>query len=220
MTCIGAALFLSMMVIAQGYHSPSLLLARRAGREDLSLRSSTSSRDKMIIRAMDKMEFKRTIDTESLVPLKEEPLLPFLETVVQAADGRKAADIHAIRVSAQSEIATFMVILEGNSRPQLQAIANSIEDDVLLRFAEAPSKEGTATSGWIVLDYGSIIIHVMTPQMRNFYKIEKRWKDAEVLDMGYLVNQVRQITEEEGFSSSELGEAPMITEDLEDPFWN
>jgi hypothetical protein len=50
----------------------------------------------------------------------------------------------------------------------------------LVEFAEQPSKQGSAVSGWILLDYGSIIVHVMTPQMRNFYKLEKRWKEAEV----------------------------------------
>ena len=43
-----------------------------------------------------------------------------------------------------------------------------------------PKKQGDASGGWIILDYGSIIVHIMTPQMRNFYKLEKRWKDAEV----------------------------------------
>ena len=87
-----------------------------------------------------------------------------------------------MRISRQSEIATFMLIIEANSRPQIQAIANSIEDDLLLAHATAVTKEGTAASGWIVMDYGSIIVHVMTPQMRAFYKIERRWRDAEVGD--------------------------------------
>ena len=64
-------------------------------------------------------------------------------------------------------------------------IANSIEDTLLTEHSLAVHKEGTAASGWIVLDYGSLIIHIMTPQMRNFYKIERRWKDAEELNLSY-----------------------------------
>ena len=138
------------------------------------------------------------------------------------------ASISAFRVFQLTEVTTFMVIVEGNSKPQNQAIALAIEvrisayywyfnalfltlylkDDVKIDFnGQLPiSKEGSASSGWILLDYGnpslrcrfwyfqnnknalikfrqtgSVIVHVMTPQMRNFYKIERRWKDAEVL---------------------------------------
>ena len=48
--------------------------------------------------------------------------------------------------------------------------------------SEYPSKQGSASSGWLILDYGSIIVHIMTPQLRNFYKLEKRWKDAEIYE--------------------------------------
>ena len=47
---------------------------------------------------------------------------------------------------------------------------------------EFPSKQGSASSGWLILDYGYLIVHIMTPQLRNFYKLEKRWKDAEIYD--------------------------------------
>ncbi len=50
-----------------------------------------------------------------------------------------------------------------------------------------PSKQGDASGGWILLDYGSIIVHIMTPQMRNFYKLEKRWKDAEEVNVAEMI---------------------------------
>lgn len=147
-----------------------------------SVLCATSSRDRMLQRALQQIEYKRSNEDAQILPaLADEPMLAVLETATRAADGRKAGYIHGMRVSGQSEVCTFMLIVEGNSRPQIQAIANAVEDDIILNFEMAPSKEGTATSGWIVLDFGSLIVHVMTPQMRNFYKIEKRWKDAEVI---------------------------------------
>ena len=78
---------------------------------------------------------------ESLPPLEEEPLLPMVEVAAKASDDRKAGNIFAFRLSHLSEIATFMLLVEGNSRPQIQAIANSIEDEVLLEFKESPIKQ-------------------------------------------------------------------------------
>ena len=102
-----------------------------------------------------------------------------VEDIIRAADKRKATNIKAIRISHLTEVTTFMVICQGNSRPQNQAIANAIEDDILLNFQAQPTKEGDAASGWVLLDYSSVIVHIMTPQMRNFYKLEKRWKESE-----------------------------------------
>jgi ribosome-associated protein len=184
-----------------------LLLARTA-------LYGTSSRDRMIARALEKIEHKRELVDQ--IALSEEPLLPMLTGAIRAADSRKAGGIVALRVSHLSEIATFMLIVEGNSRPQIQAIANTIEDDLLLHFTEQPSKEGTATSGWIVLDYGSIIVHIMTPPMRNFYKIERRWRDAEVVDHSSMLlgPQASASAMDEGsFSDDPVGSG-------EDPFWS
>ena len=136
------------------------LFPRTASCSCTRLESTVSSRDKMLGRAFQNMEFKRVErevngeEGEEYPSIAEEPLLPQVRTIVRAADGRKAGYIHAMRISLQTEVATFMLIIEASSRPQMQAIANAIEDDVLLSLAESPSKEGTAASGWIVLDYG------------------------------------------------------------------
>ena len=134
-----------------------------------------NNRDKMIAGILEDTEFLRASNPPP-IPLSEDPLLPMVEDIIRAADKRKATNIKAIRISHLTEVTTFMVICQGNSRPQNQAIANAIEDDILLNFQAQPTKEGDAASGWVLLDYSSVIVHIMTPQMRNFYKLEKRWK--------------------------------------------
>lgn len=114
------------------------------------------------------------------IALSEDPILPMVEAAVRAADKRKAPYINSFRVTHLTEVTQFMLVIEGNSKPQNMAISLSIEDDLLQEFSATPDKQGEAASGWIILDYGSLIVHVMTPQMRNFYKLEKRWKNAEV----------------------------------------
>ena len=84
---------------------------------------------------------------------------------------------------------------------------------MLAEHRQIPSKQGSAISGWIVLDYGniktifiatvlnyfillsvlgSLIVHVMTPQLRNFYKLERRWKDAEIYDFNSFLEEISQ----------------------------
>jgi len=158
------------------------------------------------------------------VPMLADPLLPLIEAIALAADKRKAASIQAFRISHLTEITTFMVVVEGNSRPQNQAIALAVEEDVLLSFTMQPSKQGDAASGWILLDYGSVIVHIMTPQMRNFYKLERRWKDAELVDLSGIMtpSQAKKASsqDDDSFGAPEDEEqAEEKEKDEDDPFW-
>lgn len=157
--------------------------------------------------------------------INDDPLIPFVETIVLAADNRKATSISALRVSHLTEITSFMVIIEGKSTPQNQAISLSIEEDIEVQFGRLPSRQGDAPSGWVILDYGSVLVHVMTPQMRAFYKLEKRWKGAEPLDVEELVARSAARTMSSRGSGGEVGSIPSSDKSLdaveeEDPFWS
>ena len=177
-----------------------------------------NKRDKMIAALLEDTEFNR-LKESSARPLNEDPLVPMVENIIRAADKRKAKNMKAIRIEHLTEITTFMVIVEGNSRPQNQAIANAIEEEVLLNHQEQPSKEGDAASGWVLLDYASVIVHIMTPQMRNFYKLERRWKDAEEMDIAHLL--LPDVGTGSNYDSSEDNEYfdNIMEEEEEDPFW-
>ena len=95
---------------------------------------------------------------------------------------------------------------------------------------EVPSKQGSASSGWLVLDYGSLIVHIMTPQLRNFYKLEKRWKDAELYDFGPFLTELYGVDRngysdnkymgEWGYDSASKSYNGSENEKEEDPFWS
>ncbi|EED90286.1 predicted protein, partial [Thalassiosira pseudonana CCMP1335] len=100
--------------------------------------------------------------------------------IVHSADMRKASDIVALRVTSCTSLTNFVVIVSGTSRPQNQAIANSIAKDVEEKYDGKRClgkgvPEGSADSGWILLDYGEVMVHVMTPKSRLFYDIEGQW---------------------------------------------
>lgn len=104
-----------------------------------------------------------------------------LQVIVEAADGRKAEDIVAMNVRPITTLTSDLVILSGNSRPQNQAIAAAITKAVEEAFAMRPGgngvPEGTADSGWMLLDYGSVMVHIMTPKSRLYYNVEGQWRD-------------------------------------------
>mmetsp|Transcript_17086 Transcript_17086/g.19762 ORF Transcript_17086/g.19762 Transcript_17086/m.19762 type:complete len:254 (-) Transcript_17086:53-814(-) len=113
----------------------------------------------------------------------DDGLAPLIRTITKAADMRKGEDIVAMRISKVSSVAGFVVIVSGNSRPQNQAIAAAIKDDVEeIHNGESSLlgngvPEGNADSGWILLDYGDVMVHIMTPKSRLFYDIEGQWRE-------------------------------------------
>ncbi len=147
---------------------------------------------------------------------------------------RKASDIVALRVTSCTSLTNFVVIVSGTSRPQNQAIANSIAKDVEeeydgKRCLGKGVPEGSADSGWILLDYGEVMVHVMTPKSRLFYDIEGQWKSrgGEYMDLSDVL--VDEINAAKAAANNPLdgdeGDERSMKERLdvekeEDPFWS
>ena len=99
----------------------------------------------------------------------------------EACDDRKAADIVLIHVEEISSIADWFVIATGYSDVQVRAIARSVEDKVELESGgRLPlRKEGQKEGRWILLDYGEVIVHALTPDERSYYDLESFWGHGE-----------------------------------------
>ena len=94
----------------------------------------------------------------------------------EACDDRKAADIVLIRVEEISSIADWFVIATGFSDVQVRAIARSVEDRIELEGGRLPlRKEGQTEGRWVLLDYGEVIVHALTPEERSYYDLESFW---------------------------------------------
>mmetsp|Transcript_54958 Transcript_54958/g.154174 ORF Transcript_54958/g.154174 Transcript_54958/m.154174 type:complete len:223 (+) Transcript_54958:122-790(+) len=158
-------------------------------------------------------------DEPSNVPPERDELADLVRCIVRAADGRKAENIVAMRVSEVSTVASFVVVVCGNSRPQNQAIAAVVKKDVEEQYDMLPGStgvpEGDAQSGWIVLDYGSVMVHIMTPKSRLYYNIEGQWKDkgAEYMD----ISDILIPNSSDGQNPS--GTMQGVPKD-QDPFWS
>jgi ribosome-associated protein len=96
--------------------------------------------------------------------------------VAEACDDRKAVDIRLIRVEEISSLADWFVICTGLSDVQVRAIARSVEDCLEQELGRLPlRREGQSEGRWVLLDYGEVIVHVLTPQERAYYDLESFW---------------------------------------------
>src|SRR6478672_8783534 len=97
---------------------------------------------------------------------------------VELAEDKLASDIVMLDLHNLNAIADYFVICTGESDRQLKAILNAIDEDVGREFGQSPRVEGTADTGWILLDYGDVVIHIFSTALREFYRIERLWSKA------------------------------------------
>ncbi len=98
----------------------------------------------------------------------------------EACDDRKAVDIRLIRVDEVSSLADWFVIASGLSNVQVRAIARSVEDQIEATTGRLPlRREGQKEGSWMLLDYGELIVHVLTPSERTYYDLESFWGHGE-----------------------------------------
>lgn len=109
------------------------------------------------------------------------------ETAVRLLDSKKARNIRMYHVSEQTVVADYYVICEGNVRTQIHAMADELE----VKFTEAGLQpahiDGRDSDSWVLLDYGSVMVHIMVRDTREFYNIEKLWDSSCEIDISNLV---------------------------------
>ena len=92
-----------------------------------------------------------------------------------------ASDTRVIDIHEHSSIADVFVICSGENERQLRAIYRAIVDDMGKAGHDPLRTEGDTTSGWMLLDYGDVVVHVFDEELRGFYDLEGRWENAPVL---------------------------------------
>jgi ribosome-associated protein len=110
--------------------------------------------------------------------------LTLAKEVVQLASDKGAADILLMDIRRLSIIADYFVICSGDNERQLRAISRGIAEGLDERWGLDPlHRAGTEQeqAGWVLLDYGSVVVHVFSPQMRDFYRLERLWSEAATL---------------------------------------
>ncbi|MCF1715915.1 ribosome silencing factor [Flavihumibacter sp. RY-1] len=103
-----------------------------------------------------------------------------LTTIIKAIQDKKGENIVSLDLRKIHEaVADFFVICEASTNTQVKAIADSVEQSVKETLGEAPYRhEGQQSAQWILIDYVNVVVHVMQPETRRFYKLEEMWSDA------------------------------------------
>ena len=96
---------------------------------------------------------------------------------------RQGEDILLLDIQAIAAFADYFIICSGTSRRQLDALQSAIREE-LKKAGErilAKNIEGEPDSGWILMDYNSVIVHLFDPEMRSFYRLEELWRNARIV---------------------------------------
>lgn len=109
--------------------------------------------------------------------------------IVKVFDEKKAMNIVAIETEEVTIVSDFFVIASGMSNTHTKSLADDVEYEIKKRLGIDPEHiEGRAT-GWILLDYGSVIVHVFQQESREYYNLEHLWTDAKVFDISDILTQ-------------------------------
>lgn len=99
----------------------------------------------------------------------------------RAALAKKADALLVLDLQTLSGIADYFVICRGTSTTQLETIADAIEAALKSEGHRVSHREGLPESGWVLLDYGDVVMHVFLPETGDFYALERLWGDAPEL---------------------------------------
>ena len=102
------------------------------------------------------------------------------KAIIRAIQDKKGENIISLDLRKIPEaVADFFIICEAGNQPQIRAIADSVEDAVKKNCGELPYRhEGKQALQWVLIDYVNIVVHIMIPETRKFYKLEEMWSDA------------------------------------------
>ena len=100
------------------------------------------------------------------------------------ADDKKAENIRILDLRGLSPISDYFVLVTALSTPQLRAVRDEIVERMKEEHATPPDvKDGNFESQWIILVYGSVMVHILTPEKREFYALEELWGDAPEIEL-------------------------------------
>ena len=109
------------------------------------------------------------------------------EKVVLALDEKKARNIKLLKTEKVTTLADYFVICTANSTTQIKTLSD-IVDKELSEAGEPPlRREGYRAGGWVLLDFGCVVVHLFMDEVREFYDLERLWSDAEEIDISSLL---------------------------------
>ncbi len=148
----------------------------------------TQPDDKPTIKARDVFDIENT--TIPVPPEQLEHSLRLAKSIVRAAAENRGQNIVVLDLTEHTSLFDYFIIASGSSRRQLSAMATEIDRVMKTEFGERRlSVSGYEESRWIVLDFGSVVVHLFDEETRQFYDLESLWGDGKAVDIAEIVEQ-------------------------------
>lgn len=109
------------------------------------------------------------------------------DKIIAALHSKGANDVKLLYVEKSTIIADYYIICTGNSSTHIKSLADEVEFKLSEMQTPPLHTEGRGTGNWILLDFGSVILHIFSREAREFYKLEKLWSTAEDVDIASLL---------------------------------
>lgn len=113
--------------------------------------------------------------------------LDVVKKIVKALDDKKARDIEVIKIDELTIVADYFVIATANSNTHVRSLADEVEYQLEQEGIAPDHIEGRAT-GWVLLEYEGVVVHVFLEESRNYYNLERLWEDAKKLDVSQFLD--------------------------------
>lgn len=110
------------------------------------------------------------------------------KNIAKILDKKKAIDIIGIETKELTVMSDYFIIASGTSNTHVRALADEVDDEMKKLGVEVDHIEGRAT-GWILLDYNDVLVHVFQPESRQYYNIERLWNDAARIDLSDVLTE-------------------------------
>ena len=112
-----------------------------------------------------------------------------VKEIAKVLDEKKAVDITAIKTEEVTIVSDYFIIASGTSNTHAKSLADDVEYEIKTRLGIDPEHiEGRAT-GWILLDYGTVLVHIFTQDNREYYNLERLWADASTIDLSDVITE-------------------------------
>ncbi len=100
-----------------------------------------------------------------------------------ALSDKKGEDIKIIEIGKLSTVADYFIIANGTNAPHVESLVDNVEEELLKENIHAERIEGVKSSGWILMDYNDVIVHVFSKEDRLFYDLERIWRDGKEINV-------------------------------------
>jgi ribosome-associated protein len=107
--------------------------------------------------------------------------LELARTIANVLEEKKGEDIVLLDIQELADFADYFLICSGTSDRMLKALADDVREQIRNKYHLRGRMEGIPQDGWILLDYGDVILHLFSPDRRNYYRLEELWGEGKVL---------------------------------------